>query len=214
MDQEQEQEQHNECWYCHEEMVAEQPRSELPCHHFLHTTCFVHIVHFHTWNACGLCHQIFDQNHNDVFQEPAATETSRIEQLYTTDPRFKEAAKRLVKQKSMVTRTRNKMVKLVKQKKAEVRERLLVIQAQLEGITSLKKDEIQESQEYKDFMKAKRGYTMIGNRLREEFNCTPREIGRALREKPGFKRFNPRGERWFHSAYNMFQRPWRYRVPV
>ncbi len=204
----------NECWYCHEEIVENQPRSQLPCHHFLHTSCFVNIVHYHTWTACGICHTIFNQNPVDEFQETPTQETTRIEQLYATNPRFKEAAKKLVKQRSVWTRARSTLKSLIKQKKTEARPQLLVIKAQLEGITSLKKAEIQESQQYKNYMKAKRSYTLLGTRLREEFDCTPRELARALREKPGFKRFNPRGERWFHSSYCLFQRPWRYRVPV
>jgi hypothetical protein len=206
-----------QCWRCHMPITEGHAKTELPCHHFLHTNCFVEVIHHGLFANCVLCDQIFNphQHMEDNYQTDnhQHIERERICQLYDTNPRFKEIAKKLVKQKALCSKTRIGVQKLIKQKKGEVREQLLLIKAQLEGITSLKKNEVQTSQQYKDYMKAKRSYAAAENKLQRDHNCSAKLLSRALREKPGFKRFNAR-HRWFHYSYYLFHRPWRYRVPV
>jgi hypothetical protein len=204
-----------ECWRCHEPLLENEPQTELPCHHFLHTTCFVQIVHYNLWRNCPICNEVFNQNEEDEEETPAAqlSEETRIQNLYNSNARFKEAAKKLVKQKGLCSSSRMKVAKLVKEKKNEVRNQLLLIKAQLQGITETKKREVMNSQEYKNYIKSQRAYTMMENKLRADYNCSPKLLSRALYEKPGFRRFNPRS-RWFHRSYYLFQRPWYFRVPV
>lgn len=203
-----------ECWRCHEPLLENEPQTELPCHHFLHTTCFVQIIHYDIWRNCPICNEAFNvlEDHEAPAENQVSEET-RIQNLYNSNVRFKEAAKKLVKQKNMANRNRTKVVNLVKQKKNEVRDQLLLIKAQLEGITETKKQEVFNSQEYKNYIKFQRSYTALENKLRTDYNCSAKLLARALYEKPGFKRFNPR-TRWSHRSYYLFQRPWHFRVPV
>ncbi len=203
-----------ECWRCHEPLLENEPQTELPCHHFLHTNCFVQIVHYNLWRNCPICNEVFNAIEEEEEEvDNVVSEETRIQNLYNTNTRFKELAKKLVKQKSLTSRSRTKVCQLVRTKKNEIRNQLLLIKAQLQGITETKKSEVSNSQEYKDYIKSQRGYTMVENKLRQDFNCSPKLIARALREKPGFKRFNPR--RWWRDRpYYMFQRPWRFHIPV
>ena len=207
------QDQHHECWYCHEEMVETQPRSELPCHHFLHTTCFINIVHYNTYNSCALCNTIFNQNPIDEIEETQVPDTTRIQNLYDTNEQFKNLAKKLVQKRRLYGKERTRVTKFVREKKNEIREQLLVLKAQVEGLTSLKKNEVFQSQEYKDYVKAKRSYTVIKTKLERDHNCSPKALARALHEKPGFRRFNPH-QSWRHRSYYLFQRAWHFYIPV
>jgi hypothetical protein len=206
-----------ECWRCHEPLLQNQPQTELPCHHFLHTACFVNIIHFNILTNCAICDLVFNENQHDenlhIHGNAEISEETRIQNLYNTNTIFKDAAKKLVKQKSTTSSKRGKLQKLCKQKKNEVRNQLLVIKAQLEGITETKKAEIRNSQEYKEYLKSQRTYTLLENKLRSDYNCSPKLLARALHEKPGFKRFNPR-HRWSHASYYLFQRPWHFHVPI
>ena len=206
-----------ECWHCHNPITEEDPQTELPCHHRLHTTCFTYVVFDGDVTSCPLCNVLFNYPAEAEQQEadltPQEAENIRIQNLYDTNARFKTMAKKLVQKKLQINKTRVAAIKLVKQKKQEIRDQLLLLKAQLEGLTSLKKNEIQESQQYKEYLKAKRSYTVLENTLQRDHNCSSRAIARALSQKPGFRRFNPR-ERWRHNSYYLFQRPWNFHIPI
>ena len=199
------------CWRCNEPLLETQPQTELPCHHFLHTACLINIVHYNAHNECMICNTIFYEHEDDFVAD--VSEETRIQTLYNTDTKFKKAAKNLVKQKGLCGRNRTKVVNLIKQKKNEIRNQLLLIKAQMEGLTNTKKQEIFNSQEYKDYVKSQRTYTALENRLRRDYTCSPKLLQRALQEKTGFKRFNPR-HRWRDRSYYLFQRPWRFHIPL
>lgn len=200
------------CWRCQEPLLETQPQTELPCHHFLHTACLINIVHYNFFNHCALCNTIFFE-HEDEDAPNEVSEETRIQNLYNTDIKFKKAAKKLAKQKAISRRNRTKVVSLVKQKKGEIRNQLLLLKAQVEGLTNTKKQEVFDSQEYKDYIKSQRTYTALENRIRRDYTCSPRLLQRALQEKPGFKRFNPKS-RWRDRSYYLFQRPWRFHIPL
>jgi hypothetical protein len=190
------------CWYCNLEMTEEQTKSELLCHHFLHTTCFIHVVQDRI-PQCELCATEITQVTTAPLDEYVV-----IRNLYATNADFKKKALKLVKQRNLITRHQKAYLQLIKEKKQEIHSQIEVIKAQLEGLTATKKAEITGHQISKDYMTAKRTYATLAGKLRTEHRCSERQLQEALRQTTGFRKFTPfrnsphrRAELWRHFYY-------------
>jgi hypothetical protein len=191
MDQEEQQE-ITICWRCNEEMHEDQQKIQLLCQHSMHTNCFLQIVHLNY--PCPHCNEPINPNdvdHEEHQEHQEQTEESRIQTLYENDNAFQTLAKTIVKKRLIASRKEKELTRFIKMKKGEIRNQLLAIKAQLEGLTETKKREIRESNLYKECVSAKRGYSLLTGKLRETYECSERKMARALRNKPGFRRFTP-----------------------
>lgn len=200
------------CWRCENPLLGEQQQTELLCHHRMHTACFLQIAHL-DYN-CPYCNEPINPNGPAAQYEhhESDVEGARIRNLYETNARFKELAQKIAKKRRLVSQKQTAYLKFMKTKKEEIRNQLLVIKAQLEGLTETKKTEIKNSDAYKEYISATRGYTMLENKLRQQYNCSPRKFARSLKEKPGFRRFSPIS--WRQHRRSNLNRMFYYRLHI
>jgi hypothetical protein len=177
------------CWRCNEEMREDQPKIQLLCQHSMHTNCFLQILHLNY--PCPFCNEPMNPNEVVHEEQQEQTEESRIQTLYENDNAFQTLAKNIVKKRLIASRKERELGQFIKMKKGEIRNQLLAIKAQLEGLTETKKREIRESNIFKESASAKRAYSVLLGKLRETYNCSERKMARVLRNKPGFRRFHP-----------------------
>jgi hypothetical protein len=191
------------CWRCDADIFDDEQQTQLLCHHRMHTACFLQIAHL-DFN-CPHCNEPINPNGPAAqFQHHESdVEGARIRNLYETNEAFKTLAQKIAKKRSLASKSQTAYTKLIKTKKEEIRNQLLAIKAQLEGLTETKKTEIKESTIYKEYMSANRGYNLLLGKMRTEYNCSERKLGRALQEKQGFRRFTPfRYSRFYRSPLN------------
>jgi hypothetical protein len=221
------------CSFCDAELQQTDVKLELPCHRFFHTTCAMNVIH-NNWNffrdhfdECDICQAVFpyDQQHIHMHQNQDAASDhgsvaseqpvrTRIRNLFETNQQFRKKTKDLVKQLRVVKKSRTAVQKLNQAKKGEIRNQLLLLRAQLQGLVETKKGEVQESTEYKDFLKAKRKYTALLNTLYRDYQCSESNVRNYLQDKPGLRRFDGLRRRWGYSRYVILTRTWRWRVPI
>jgi len=216
-----------ECRHCQHPIQENDIRAELPCHHFFHTLCLVELIQHQAENGYFVCdcgdHIL---PHDDEDEEIAEAEIQgqqqevnhlvverlRIQNLYQTNQTFKKAVKTFKAKAAELKRNHTALKKLTSEKKQEIHPQLSTIRTQLEGLTELKKSEIQSSQIYKDFLKSKRAYNLLQTRLETTYDCRVRSIWNSLQNERGFQRY-PYISRWRYSHYGILSRPWSYRVP-
>lgn len=184
------------CWRCNNQLQEDQQQTELLCHHRMHTACFLDIVHLDY--TCPHCDQPINPN-MPGFREHVdeETEETRVQNLYDTQSVFRDLAKKIAKKRTEISKKERAYLHCIKEKKGEIRNQLLVIQAQLEGLTETKKTEIRNSVAYKEYMAAKRSYSLLTGRLRTNYNCSERKMARCLQNKIGFRRFHPLRHRFY-----------------
>jgi hypothetical protein len=212
-----------QCHRCQHPIQETDIKAELPCHHFFHTLCLLtHVEHQHGngYYVCECGAHIFPhENENETILEEEiqqqeinhhVPERVRIQTLFRTNAKFKESIQKFKKKTREMKHCYEALVQFQKEKKNEIRTQLLSIRSQLEGLTSLKKSEIQSSQIYKDYMKAKRGFQLLKTRFQRNYNSTFYATWRTLRDQRGFKYYP--GFRLSH--YSLMVRPWRYTVPI
>jgi hypothetical protein len=210
-----------ECHRCQHPIQETDLKAELPCHHFFHTLCLVHLLRNQDGNGYYVCEcgahilpddegeaeiQVQEQTNHDI------SEHLRIQNLFQTNANFKKMIETFKKKAAEVKRNHTALKKLTKEKKQEIQTQLSTIRTQLEGLTELKKSEIKESPIYKEFLKSKRAYTLLQTRLERTYDCRARNIWRSLQDTPGFRGY-PGVSRWRYSHYGIISRPWYYRVP-
>lgn len=215
------------CLLCQQEILQTDVKAELACHRFLHSRCLIRLSRedgFNHFDECDVCMALLPVTiENEEDDQSVASDHShhsvnisrrdRIRNLYDTNEAFRNKAKSLIKQKTVLTKSHTQVTKLVTAKKREIRNQLLLIKAQLQGLLEGKKDEVKASPEYKEFIKAERRYTGIQNQFRRNYNCTAYCLGEYLNDKPGFRRFHGIS-RWRYGHYRMFSRPFYYKVPL
>lgn len=216
-----------QCSFCNAQLQETDIQSETPCHLLFHTGCFVALMRNTQWNhidECQLCQELFreeefedenddDENDYNVPNENEVTPRQRIQNLFEMNEDFRKKAKEVAKQRRLISKACSNVNRVNHTKKAEIRTQLLLLKAQLQGLVETKMGEVQESTEYKEFLKTKRRYTCLLNTLYRQYNCTEGNLRHYLNDKPGFRRFS--GLRhWRHSRYFLLNRVWRYRVPI
>ena len=182
----------NNCWYCHQAFQENDTKMELLCHHFLHTNCFMRNQYYNDGTRCGICDQRMNPFWLD-FDTPDGTQNEHIaiNNLYDTNEAFKKVVHAAAKQRRILSGKERLYKKLVREKKDSIRQQLLAIKAQLEGITSLKINEIKEDRIYKDMIKARRAYDTLRSSFRRDYNYDTRTVAAALKTKRGLKNWKP-----------------------
>jgi hypothetical protein len=211
------------CPYCEEQIQQNQPKAQAPCLTFFHTACFLYLRpqrNGHIDN-CDACFTLFYPDDEEVEEEFVNDEgnvedvnpSTRIRNLYDTNEKFRNLAKNLVKQKTVVIKAKSAVANLAKEKKNEIRNQLLAIKAQLQGLLEGKQGELRDSEEYKNYVKGKRRYEGLLNQLRRQYDCSQYALSTYLNDKTGFRRFSGLSM-WAYSSGRFLRRPWRYHVPV
>ncbi len=193
-----------QCSIC-EEPLHQRPSTQLLCGHFYHTQCFLTnlAVAENMWDVhCGTCHTgllpDFEHEHHEDEEEEeqeedenddAGTyhaEETRILQLYDTNEGFRKDIKKYIAAVRGTAKPRTALRKLIATKKTELAPTWAQIKAQYEGLYSIKKNELLNSQEYKAFRSANARVNRLFSILHEQYNITGWGI-RILRTKPGCK---------------------------
>ena len=214
------------CYRCENPILENDIRAELPCHHFFHTLCLVTHVRDQTPNGYFVCDcgaHIFHQADEDeevaeadIHQQQEVnhevTERQRIQTLYQTNAVFRNSLQQYKKKAYEMKRNYKALKKLSLAKKQEIHTQLSAIRMQLEGLTNLKKSEIQNSQIYKEYLKSKRAYNLLKIRIRNNYNSSTLDIWRSLQGKRGFQKY-PGVARWRHRRYGVLTKVWSYHVP-
>ena len=212
------------CPSCQAQIHQDQIKATAPCGTLFHTGCFLYLRpqrNGHLDN-CNPCFELFypedAEVENEVEEEVVeggneANPRTRIRNLFDTNEKFRTLARDLVKQKTVVTKAMRAVTLLSKQKKQQIRNQLLTIRAQLQGLLEGKQGELRESEQYKEYVKAKRRYKGLLVQLRNRYDCSQYALTTYLNDKKGFRRFQGMGYRTYSSRKFML-RPWRYYVPV
>lgn len=194
----------NNCWYCHQAFQENDTKMELLCHHFLHTNCFMRNQYNNDGTRCGICDQRMNPFWLD-FDTPDGTQNEHIaiNNLYNTNQDFKKLVHTAAKQQRIVSAKERLYKKLVKEKKDSIRQQLLAIKAHLEGITSLKINEIKEDPIYKEMIKEKRRYELLLSSFHRDYNYGNRTVMAALKTKRGLKTWKPCYRYHFRRSSNL-----------
>jgi hypothetical protein len=215
------------CNIC-EEVLGDRPRTELLCHHFCHSECLftnVRLAIDFSDVECVTCRQPLlppveepegeeeeeaQQEDNASVENASVDSRTRIQTLWLTNDRFKASIKAYHKATRDASKPRVAFTKLLAQKKAELAPRFLLMKAQYEGLTGVKKDEIKESQEYKEYRKSLIKYTGIYTRLRQNYRIHFYDL-RYLRGFRGLRSLGRGRCRWRESPSYMIRRAFRLR---
>jgi hypothetical protein len=212
------------CNIC-EEALGERPRTELLCHHFYHSDClFTNIVvanEFHDVQ-CVVCHQRllpdFEEEHEEEEEEEeeqtdneTVASRTRIRTLWLTDEGFQKKMKSYHKANRELSRPLGAFSRFLAIKKAEVHSRFALLKAQYEGISNVKKNEIKESQEYKQYRSSLAKVNTLYSKLHQEYNIQSYQF-HYLHIYPGLKTLERRRHRWSQHPGRMIRRALRLRL--
>lgn len=203
-----------ECGLCNEPL-GDLPQIQLPCTHRSHSQCFLANLEEtgpFNWRYihCAECDvNLFPENdHVSVGSHPS--EETRIENLLTNNRNFKKDLKYYMHAKRSVAKPLAAFRRLIATKKAEVAPVYAQIKAQYQGLSNMKKDEIQASDEYKVYRRADARFRALYQGLLTKYNLH-RGFYHSLRSKPGFKTFSA-PSRWRDSPSWMIRRTLRLRL--
>lgn len=219
----------DQCRIC-DEALAERPRIELLCLHAYHTQCFltnvavaedIHDIH------CVACQAHILPQEEEVEEEAeedeeiddaqsvqsassGERERARIHTLWDTNPRFRDLIQKYIKAYRASYQPCLAFKRLVQTKKAELNPIYAPIKLQLEGLYSVKKDELTSSQEYKAYKSAEAKYTRYFTMIQHEYDVSGWGLYH-LRTKKGCKRIQ-RPYRWRSSPRYIIRRGLRFRL--
>ena len=214
------------CNIC-EEVLGDRPRTELLCHHQCHSQCFftnIRVAYDFSDIECVTCRQPLlppveepegeeeeaQEDDNASAENESVELRNRIQTLWLSNERFQKNVRAYHKANRDVSKPRIAFTKLLALKKAEVMPRFLLIKAQYEGITGVKKDEILESQEYKNYRKALTKSMGMLSRLRQNYRIHFYDL-RYLRGFRGLRTLGRGRCRWRESPSHMIRRAFRLR---
>lgn len=209
------------CGFCQQE-IGETPKIELLCHHFFHTNCF--LVNF--GDQCAVCEQPFlPQEHqedheeiNEDHEEQASVHSddsnlgyTRIRTLYDTNPRFRRDIKTYMHAQRSMNKPRKEFQALLATKKAELVAPYTLIKAQVEGLYSVKKDDIMNSEQYKAYKRADGRVTRYYSNLQRNYNIRSYQFT-GLHHIPGLKRLQKPAHRYWSTPARLVRRALRLRL--
>lgn len=174
------------CFFCHQQILADEIKSELPCHHFMHTPCLLRYT-FAYGNQCEVCNELIDP----FLQETHSIETPTIdfENLISTNEEFKTLVSTIVKQHKILQKKRTAFQKVIREKKDDIKEEVQQLKQQIKELCGTKRLEVQSSVECKEFVKEKRKYFALLQECKEKYNCEQSSLMYYLKQKPGSKSF-------------------------
>ncbi len=224
------------CSAC-EHPLQGRPITQLLCQHSYHTQClFTNLaVSKNVWDfVCVTCHERllpdFVYEHQDMEEEEdgeeeqeetgtvATNETTgaagtRVINLYNTNRVFRRDIKTYAHAFSSISRPKREFKALIKEKRTELNEPYALMKAQYEGLYNVRKQQLLESEAYKNYKRAdarmRRLYTSLGQKYRVysyHFH--------ALSQFPGLKRLKgPSRWRYYDRPNRLIHRGLRLRLP-
>jgi len=197
------------CGICEHE-IGEVPKIELLCHHFFHTNCFL----LSQGETCAVCEEPLleeeaeaeegaDEEADDAqsVQSTPQTDQTFILNLYNTNRHFRRDIKTYAHAVSSINRHKREVQKLLAEKKAEVATPYALLKAQYEGLYNTKKEEVVNSDAYKNYKRFDTRARRLYAGLRTKYGVYSYQFP-AFRNTPGLKRL--RGPR---HAYGGGSRP-------
>jgi hypothetical protein len=192
------------CGICEHE-IGEVPKIQLLCHHFFHTNCFL----LSQGETCAVCEEPLleeegeDEEADDAqsVQNTPQTDQPFILNLYNTNRHFRRDIKTYAHAVSSINRHKREVQKLLAEKKAEVAEPYALLKAQYEGLYNTKKEEVVNSDAYKNYKKFDTRARRLYAGLETKYGVYSYQFP-AFRNTPGLKRL--RGPR---HAYGGGSRP-------
>lgn len=195
------------CGICEHE-IGEVPKIELLCHHFFHTNCFL----LSQGETCAVCEEPLleeeggegeDEEADDAqsVQNTPQTDQPFILNLYNTNRHFRRDIKTYAHAVCSINRHKREVQKLLAEKKAEVAEPYALLKAQYEGLYNTKKEEVVNSDAYKNYKKFDTRARRLYAGLETKYGVYSYQFP-AFRNTPGLKRL--RGPR---HAYGGGSRP-------
>lgn len=176
-----------ECFFCHQQILPDEIKSELQCHHFLHTGCFLRYT-FAYGNQCQICNELIDP----FLQETYSPETPTVdfENLSATNQEFRTLVSAIVKQRRTLQKKQTAFHKVIRQKKDDIKENVKQLKEQIKTLCEGKRSEVQSSVECKEYTKEKRKYFALLQECKEKYNCGQSSLVYSLKQKPGTKTFS------------------------
>jgi len=185
------------CGICEHE-IGEVPKIELLCHHFFHTNCFL----LSQAETCAVCEEPLleeeaeaeegaDEEADDaqsVHSNPQTYQTF-ILNLYNTNRHFRRDIKTYAHAVSSINRHKREVQKLLAEKKAEVAEPYALLKAQYEGLYNTKKEEVVNSDAYKNYKRFDTRAQRLYAGLRTKYGVYSYQFS-AFRNTPGLKRLH------------------------
>jgi hypothetical protein len=188
------------CSLC-EETLNNLPCTELLCHHKYHTQCFLtniatghqelHAIH------CVVCEQgVFaaeqdneDHEENHFVGDHTVQDDVQFLQLYETNAQFREDLKKCVKAGEESSKPRKAFHTLLLQKKRELKEILEPHIAEAQAAYDTKKDELLESEAFKNYKKTNGKWLRLWTKLVSVYHVNRYNVS-YLRSKPGLRRLH------------------------
>lgn len=214
------------CTLC-EEPLEGQPQMELLCHHRYHTQCFLTnvatAIHGGQDNLqCVVCHQhLFEQEEEEnIYEEDEQTENetavdserTRLFQLWDNNAEFRADIKKYQQALRGSSQSFKTFKELLRAKKTELNTIYLPIKLHIEGLYSVHKEQIKQSQAHKDYSSALRKSVRYYTNLQQKYNMNSWSLS-ILREKRGCKRLQRPYHRWRSRPSWLIRRAIRLYVP-
>ncbi len=212
------------CSVC-EHPLQGRPITQLLCGHSYHTQCFLTnlaVAEDITDIICVTCHvgllpdfeheqeeQQEEEQEEEEDQNNNVAEEERLLNLYDTNETFRKDIKKYVMALRGAAKPRTAFRKLAATKKTELAPTWALIKAQYEGLYNVKKDELTQSAEYKEFRSADARITRLFTHLRQRYDLTGWGI-RCVRVKPSCKSIR-RHYHWRNSPRYVLRRALRRR---
>ena len=205
------------CGFCEHE-IGDVPKIELLCHHFFHTNCFL----LNMGDQCAVCEEPFlhdgqgEENEEDAqsvhSHETTGATGTRVLNLYNENRNFRRDIKTYAHALSSIHKHKRDLQKLLAEKKAEVAEPYALMKARYEGLYNTKKEEIVNSEAYKNYKKADARIQLLYTRLGLKYRVYSYHFP-AFQNTPGLKRLKGPFRWRYYRPSSLIRRTLRLRLP-
>jgi hypothetical protein len=205
------------CELC-EEPLGQAATTELLCGHRFHTLCC--LVNFQVAArgrrfeqvTCVTCQQgLLPENEREeappteeddrqsTGSHESRTEEKRVNTLFDTDPKFRETLKSYVQEYRKAAKPRAAFQAYLAERRRELRMLTQPLLVQLEEIHKQKKNQVLESEEYKEYKTCTKKVLGKYYRLANKYNLDSWTLG-ILRKRKGFRGLRPS---WYFRSSNL-----------
>ena len=185
------------CNIC-EEALNNLPCTELLCHHKYHTQCFLTNVATGIHNIdmiqCVVCHMSLfpEEDEDEPIQQAegaAYLGEAEIQTLFDTNEQFRQDLKIYVKTSEASSKPRRTFQRFLVVKKRELKEECNPLFQQLKTFYTAKKEQIVESNEFKEFKKTESKWRRSYKYVKQTYGVDSYNL-QFLRSKPGMRRLH------------------------
>ncbi len=209
------------CQYCTQQIVDDQPKIELLCHHRVHTECFfTRLGNLHeSTTRCMVCEyfnfppdseiaaalgiqgEFADMEDAETVEEEVPTVPTQqspqvqIEALYDSNPDLRADLKAFMKARREANRLQREFKTFIQSYKQGLRQKVRPLHDELKAIEQDYKTALRSSTQYKAYKRKLAGIPLMEARIETKYGWAIRQLRRALSSKPGLRQW--KHERWF-----------------